>query len=42
MRWFNEEDDKSIKCKDSHLKAKGKKSLYNKHLAKKTYRDGVD
>jgi hypothetical protein len=24
MRWFNEEDDKSIKCKDFQLKVKGK------------------
>jgi hypothetical protein len=42
MRRFNEEDEKSIKCTDFQLKVKGKKCLYNKHLAMKTYRDGVD
>lgn len=36
MRWFNEEDEKSIKCTDFQFKVKGKTSLYNKHFAMKT------
>lgn len=42
MRRFYEEDEKSIKCTEFQLKVKGKKSLYNKHLAMKIYKDGVD
>jgi hypothetical protein len=36
MRCFNEEVEKSIKCTEFQLKEKGKKCLYNKHLAMKT------